>query len=193
MRRSFATLIVACLLLLCAYVIISSLDEGEDTSVAANQYGVIAIDNITKSLIEGEGNASAEESLHQNSGIDGMTKSLIDGEGNASAGESLHEISGFDGMSNNLIEDGEDASAEESPHQISSIDGILIGLLGEREVASSGGYFHRVIGLDGETIGFVVSCPDGKWEGIVKNEGALNDVFNSAQEAANAVCSSLGE
>ena len=66
--------------------------------------------------------------------------------------------------------------------------------LNDLQVTWSGEYMHEVLDSDGNVIGVVhLRRSDGKWEALLFGEGALNELFVEAQEAAKAVCISANE
>lgn len=51
---------------------------------------------------------------------------------------------------------------------------------GERQVT--------VINPPGEQVGVTMQSPDGRWEAIIANQGAMNQRYSSPRAAAQAIC-----
>jgi len=65
--------------------------------------------------------------------------------------------------------------------------------LGESGMFQQGETQYAVYSSYGENVGIVHLRPDGQWEAIAFNLGALNDSFPGPQEAAYAVCQSIDQ
>lgn len=63
--------------------------------------------------------------------------------------------------------------------------------LGDQRTNSSGNVVQDVVDNEGDKIGMVRMRSNGQWEAIVLKQGALNDTFYNAEEAAEAICKSL--
>ena len=64
--------------------------------------------------------------------------------------------------------------------------------LGEATVdPRSGVVEHKVFASDNATVGVVRQAPEGHWDAVVHNLGALNEKFFTPQKAAEAVCAAI--